>query len=242
MIKLSLGMNRILSLPDIRYLKHLKVLRLESNGLRSLRTAALPESLVELRLCNNSISDMQSFDNLYNLRRLRLAGNTKIRNIRQSSLFRSQSALVELDLRDCSISGIDASAFACYPYLRTVELQGNQLREYNPMWFAFNQKIKRVSLSRNPWNCDCAFAQHLEDLAIVANNTRRIKSRAKRSVRLFFFFNEMQLFNNYLTVKLFFLANPRFEVQFCCVNFCSSLVYTNHNCKLSRASRFFIFL
>ena len=181
LVKLSLGVNHISNLHDLRYLVNLKVLRLESNSLRSINSRALPESLVELRLCNNSLSDEISFDNLGNLRRLRLASNPGIRNIRHNSFFHSQSRLVELDLRECGINHIDAVAFSCFPFLRTVELQGNNLRVYNPEWFAHNRKIKRISFSRNPWNCDCNMQKHLAKLKLAANATNQL--HMKRSIR-----------------------------------------------------------
>jgi len=180
LVKLSLGVNHITELKDLRNLRSLKVLRLESNSLRLVNSAALPDSLVELRLCNNSLSNSLSFDRLPKLRRLRLASNPEIRYIHHSTFFNSQSKLVELDLRNCGITSIDALAFSCFPFLQTVELQGNELEDYNPDWFAFNRKIKRVGLSRNPWNCNCVMKQHLLDLQTTANATKSSRKPTKR--------------------------------------------------------------
>ena len=180
LVKLSLGMNKISAIQDIRYLKHLKVLRLEANTLRYVNTHALPPSIRELRLCNNSLSSFFSFRNLPNLRRLRLAGNPEITEIGRRTFSQSIIPLVELDLRGCGIRHIDEFAFSCLPRLRSVELQSNQLTNYNTEWFAFNFKVTRVGLSDNPWHCDCRFAQQLGDLADVVNNTINGRSPEKR--------------------------------------------------------------
>lgn len=173
LVKLSLGSNQISDIPDIRYLNRLKILRIESNELGYINTGALPQSLEVLSLCKNRLSSSQTFafDKLPRLRRLKMAGNREITEIKSELFSPSANPLIDLNLRDCGIAHIDAGAFHCFPRLRFIDLRGNKLETYNEKWFVFNHKITRLSLSDNPWHCDCAFKYFLSDLAIAAGET-----------------------------------------------------------------------
>ena len=187
LIKLSIGSNRISNIPDIRYLKRLKLLRLESNQLSYFNSAAIPKSLEVLSLCYNKLSSTQmfAFEKLQNLRRLKMAGNPEITEIKRDFIFGSANPLLELDLRDCKISHIDSNAFSCFPRLRVVELKGNQLESYNKNWFVHNNKISRLTLSDNPWRCDCDFKYFLSDFERAAKEKvfRRNANTRTRSRR-----------------------------------------------------------
>ena len=180
---LSLGLNRVFEVGDLRYLTSLKVLRLESNRLTTLNTAFLPLSLQKLRLSNNSLtSSSLSFAHLKDLRRLLLAENSQITRINRNTFAVSESSLVEVNLNACGIRTIDSEAFSCLPRLRVVQLRSNQLNYYDPEWFAYSHKIRQVGLSGNPWSCNCIFKQQLNDLTAEAGKqleklNRKLTSR-----------------------------------------------------------------
>ena len=187
LVKLSLGANQISQVADLREFTQLEILRLESNRISRISDRAFPASLRELTLCNNSLNSIVSFsfDNLHNLTRLRLARNPEITEISRHTFARSANQLRLLDLSGCGIHSINSKAFSCLSRLRVVQLHSNQLSSYNPEWFFYNHKIRQVSLSGNPWSCDCPFKQQLEDLTAEARKklerlNARLTSRTGR--------------------------------------------------------------
>ncbi|XP_076824732.1 uncharacterized protein LOC143470465 [Clavelina lepadiformis] len=182
LLKLSIGQNMISSAGDIRYLERLKILRLDSNRFTEIRSNALPTSLRELTMCNNQLSSRRylSVDNLKQLRRLRLAGNSNLQRITKHTFFRMASRLRELDLRQSHVVSIEGDAFSFFPRLETLELGGNELSEFQSDWFSYSKRLRGISLSGNPWNCDCDFLNQLNKF------TEKIKKfiATKRKSRL----------------------------------------------------------
>ena len=75
----------------------------------------------------------------------------------ESNTFKSVSNLKELYLQDNQIHSIENDSFLDVFYLKTLKLHGNNLQYLNVSLFAIMNSLTEVTLSGNPWFCNCHF-------------------------------------------------------------------------------------
>ncbi len=105
----------------------------------------------------------QTFNGLTELEILHLEDNLigKLEGYEFSNL----TSLRLLDLRNNRLTYIDPLLFSSLMSLREVELSGNQLVNY-PVWdLKVLPHLEHLTLSSNPWSCDCQFVDRFQAFA-----------------------------------------------------------------------------
>ncbi|CAH1173861.1 unnamed protein product [Phaedon cochleariae] len=138
-------------------------LYLDGNDLRSLNSHAFigRKRLKVLYLNNSNIETIQNrtFNGLKELEVLHLGGN-RIGEL-YGYEFESLEFLIEIFLQSNRITSINNGTFSHLKKLRVLRLDHNRLNIYN-MWNLPNTLIE-VTLSYNPWSCDCDFTERLRE-------------------------------------------------------------------------------
>ncbi|QQP31408.1 Tolllike receptor 6 [Caligus rogercresseyi] len=122
-------------------------------GRKNLRDLYLNQSSLTL-LPNNS------FHGLHALLKLHLEDNnlSKLRG----SEFSGLRSLVELYLHNNTLSVIAPNTFKGLESLRVLTLGDNRLASWTPWILNANPSLISVSLTGNPWDCECAFLKRFE--------------------------------------------------------------------------------
>ncbi|PAV83404.1 hypothetical protein WR25_16135 [Diploscapter pachys] len=166
---LELSSNKLLSIsPSIfSSLPSLKTVKLDRNLISTLESGifSAQKELQILDLSNNLISDIEegAFFGLHSLQLLNLTNN-------QMSAFVSLSSLHWLSLSHSSLITLSPAAFSPHPPLRYLDLSYNQLTSI-PSNFLPNNKVHKIFLAGNPWECACdlrALSLNPQDQAICA--------------------------------------------------------------------------
>ncbi|PSN52255.1 hypothetical protein C0J52_08307 [Blattella germanica] len=115
------------------------------------------QNLSTLYITSNNIQVIESstFQQTPNLEFLFLASNHRLR-LPEDDAFIYSGSLYYLDLSDCNLTHIPSPTFSGLPYLLTLELSNNKLRNVDrealkPM----AERLSQINLENNPLECDC---------------------------------------------------------------------------------------
>lgn len=138
-------------------------LYLDGNDLRSLNSHAFigRKRLKILFLNNSNIESIQNktFNGLRDIEVLHLDGN-RLMELHHFE-FDGLDGLTEIFLQNNRITNIHNLTFANLRKLRVLRLNHNRLSMYN-LWTLPSTLIE-VTLSHNPWSCDCEFTERLRE-------------------------------------------------------------------------------
>ena len=141
-------------IPEMRSLTNLTIhrSRIESLAQDSFEDAV---QLVHLNFTHNNISSLpvNFLTGLSKLQTLSLAHNSLASLL--SYQFGSLPSLLELDLSHNNLSSVSEEAFARTVSLRVLRLEHNRLTRLGPETLLPLASLHMVSLSDNPWVCDC---------------------------------------------------------------------------------------
>ncbi len=124
--------------------------------------------LAELYLNGSAVTALgeKTLDGLDHLRSLHLEDN-RLESLRGGE-FAALSSLAELDLSRNRLSSVHPSTFDGLGRLRVLRLAGNRLATF-PLWrlveagaASLLPHLAQVSLSGNPWSCECAFLRRAQ--------------------------------------------------------------------------------
>ncbi|XP_046887095.1 leucine-rich repeat-containing protein 3-like [Hypomesus transpacificus] len=101
-----------------------------------------------------------------------LLSSNRIRHIPKQA-FKDLRRLRELDLSRNAIESVDAGAFqGIAEGLRSLDLSNNQLRSVPKD--TFSKLEARVSLSHNPWHCECSLQEMLRDMRLDPETVNQV--------------------------------------------------------------------
>ena len=147
--------NQLLFNPKVLPM-HATHIFLENLNLPTLKTHDFMSRarLAELRINGSNIKTIQplAFNTLPSLKKLDLSGNS-LTELRGDELFKTMR-IEHLDLHDNQIYEIDNRLLEQLPALETVKLDSNLFDEL-PEILTLDSRISKVSISGNPFRCDC---------------------------------------------------------------------------------------
>uniref|UniRef100_A0A158PNA5 TIR domain-containing protein n=1 Tax=Anisakis simplex TaxID=6269 RepID=A0A158PNA5_ANISI len=111
--------------------------------------------LIQLYINSSSVRQIQplAFNTLSSLQLLDLSGN-ELTQLTGDEMYRTQK-VTHLFLNDNRISSFDDRIKEVMPALQLITLHGNKLQDLPPVIEQFGERLARVSLSANPYRCDC---------------------------------------------------------------------------------------
>ncbi|KAM9324024.1 uncharacterized protein PAF06_000009 [Gastrophryne carolinensis] len=137
----------------------LQALNLRRNRIWAIQDEAFKQlnNLSVLNLGHNSLSHLpnQLFNGLGQLRIMYLEAN---RIVKINCSFNRLINLKKLHLNNNRITHITRNAFSDLKQLQFLHLSKNNLTSIPHFLFSYMPKLRSVSLSFNPWNCDCSMA------------------------------------------------------------------------------------
>ncbi|XP_037079540.1 toll-like receptor Tollo [Pollicipes pollicipes] len=143
------------------------------NNIRSLESHTfIGRKRIRLLYVNNSnVEEIQnrSLNGLSALQVLRLENNVLPELYGHE--FDSLQSLRELYLHNNRIARIHPATFAKLHALEVLTLHGNQLTSF-PVWQLTSPYLVELTLARNPWSCECAFAERLA--GYLADNRAKV--------------------------------------------------------------------
>lgn len=138
-------------------------LYLDGNDLRSIQSHAfIGRKRLKILFMNNSNIDTihnKTFNGLKELEVLHLEGN-KLRDLKGYE-FEGLESIRELFLQHNRISSINNSTFQGLRQLRILKLDHNRITMYNVWYLPIT--LSELTLSSNPWSCDCDFTERLRE-------------------------------------------------------------------------------
>ncbi|KAL7015204.1 hypothetical protein ACKWTF_016338 [Chironomus riparius] len=148
---LKLNQNKITSINSVSFdnLVHLEFLDLSNNSPLALVDDTFDhlENLKFLHMSGITSFQRGLFVNLGELRELDISGNN-VATV-AANLFSSLRKLETLNLANCELIGIDATAFQNNTELLKLNMENNKIRNFNINIFASQQKLEELSLANN---------------------------------------------------------------------------------------------
>jgi hypothetical protein len=177
----TLEENALHSYESVRYLylQHCQIDNVSEKAFQKL------ENLTEIDLSSNLLTSVSP--NLFNsnqkLDKLILRNNNLGSMQWNTPILKGPSSLSYLDLQSCQLSNISSITFSLLRNLTTLDISRNDLVLLNPDAFSSHQKLNKVNLKYNPWECGPMFKALMcwmhSKLALSHNTVVRCQKRNK---------------------------------------------------------------
>ena len=144
------------------------------NKVSTLRSSNLGKlsHLKELLINSSQVTEIDkgTFTNFSSLRKLDLAQNQL--TVLKNGAFGGLDKLEALDISLNRIRRIEKGTFQSLISLIYLNIQGNELQTISAIEFEHFARIQSLSLSQNPWSCECSFLKLLK--RFLNRNAKRI--------------------------------------------------------------------